>query len=152
MTEITINETLEVNHILSYRAKIKMAEFNKVATAMEEKMRQRGIKRVANAITATFAVENDAMDMELLIPIDKKVENFEEYKYKEKLKLVNAARLTYKGNPAGLQNACNELNQYIAERQLQPITVGYNVTKHMDPINMDNTEIHVYVGINPNEL
>jgi len=152
MTEITTNETLEVNHILSYRTKVRMADFNKIATTMEEKMRQRGIKRVGNAITATFAVESDAMDMEILIPIDGKVESFEDYKYKEKLKLVNAARLTYKGNPAGLQNACNELNQYMAEKQLQPITVGYNVTKHMDPINMENTEIHVYVGINPNEL
>ena len=84
--------------------------------------------------------------------IEGKTSSFEDYKYKERLRLINAAKLIYKGNPAGLQNACNELNQYMAEKQLQPITVGYNVTKHMDQMNLDNTEICVYVGINPNEL
>ena len=66
--------------------------------------------------------------------------------------MVNAVLLSYKGNPAGLQNACNELNRYMVDNQLQPITVGYNITKHIDTINVENTEIDVYVGINPNIL
>lgn len=33
-----------------------------------------------------------------------------------------------------------------------PITVGYNVTKKMDMLNPENTEIDVYVGISPNIL
>ena len=65
---------------------------------------------------------------------------------------MNAVVASYRGNPMGLQNACNELNQYIMENKLQPITVGYNVTKKVDPLNIDNTEIDVYVGISPNIL
>ena len=38
------------------------------------------------------------------------------------------------------------------EHNLQPITVGYNVTKKMDMLNPENTEIDVYVGISPNIL
>lgn len=52
----------------------------------------------------------------------------------------------------GLQDACNQLNQYIMERRLQPITVGYNVTKKTDMLSPENTEIDVYVGISPNIL
>ncbi len=36
--------------------------------------------------------------------------------------------------------------------KLQPITVGYNVTKKADKLNPENTEIDVYVGISPNIL
>lgn len=35
------------------------------------------------------------------------------------------------GTPSGLQAACNELNKYIMDNNLQPITVGYNVTKKL---------------------
>ena len=51
-----------------------------------------------------------------------------------------------------LQNTCNELNQYIVQNKLMPITVGYNVTKKIDPVNIIKTEIDVYVGISPNIL
>jgi DNA gyrase inhibitor GyrI len=56
------------------------------------------------------------------------------------------------GHPMRLQDACNQLNQYIMERRLQPITVGYNVTKKTDMLSPENTEIDVYVGISPNIL
>ena len=46
----------------------------------------------------------------------------------------------------------SQLNQYIMEHKLQPITVGYNVTKKTDMLNPENTEIDVYVGISPNIL
>ena len=58
--------------------------------------------------------------------------------------------MLYKGHPIGLEDACNQLNQYIIEHNLHPITVGYNVTKNVDIMNLENTEIDVYVGINPN--
>ncbi len=38
------------------------------------------------------------------------------------------------------------------EHKLQPITIGYNVTKKIDMSNSENTEIDVYVGISPNIL
>ena len=56
------------------------------------------------------------------------------------------------GNPAGVQEAGNQLNQYIVEHELQPIIVGYNVTKKTDMLSPENTEIDVYVGISPNIL
>ena len=38
------------------------------------------------------------------------------------------------------------------EHKLSPVTVGYNVTKNINPVNMEETEIDVYVGISANVL
>ena len=35
---------------------------------------------------------------------------------------------------------------------MQPITSGYNVTRKLDLLNPKNTEVDVFVGINPNIL
>ena len=70
----------------------------------------------------------------------------------DEIKEESLVLASYKGHPMGLQGACNQLNQYIMEHRLQPITVGYNVTKKTDMLNPENTEIDVYVGISPNIL
>jgi hypothetical protein len=38
----------------------------------------------------------------------------------------------------------------MVENKMQPITVGYNVTRKADPLETENTIIDVFVGINPN--
>ena len=88
----------------------------------------------------------------MLIPIDKSIDSTDKFVFKNQIKIVNAVVATYKGHPVGLQDACIQLNQYIMEHRLQPITVGYNVTKKTDILSPENTEIDVYVGINPNIL
>jgi len=92
------------------------------------------------------------LDFEISLPVDKSLGNIGEYQFKERIKLVNAVVASYKGNPAGIEKAFNELNQYIMTNNLQPITAGYNVTLHMDTLDIDNTKIDIYVGINPNIL
>lgn len=58
------------------------------------------------------------------------------------------------GNPAALQNTVNELNAYIMEHQMLPITAGYNVTvkEAKTPLEIDSMEVDIYVGISPNLL
>ena len=152
MIEIKTNQEFEVNNVLSFRGKILSNELDSIGKDMEAKISAFGAKRVGNPITATYAIEGNLVDIEILLPIDKNIGKIDKYCFKEKIKIVNAVEALYKGNPMGLQNACNELNQYILENNLQPVTVGYNVTKYVDPINLENTEIHIYVGINPNIL
>lgn len=119
---------------------------------MECYVQDAGRKRVGIPITATYGVEGDIVDVELLMPVDKSMESIDKFVFKNKIKIVNAVVACYTGNPIGLQEACNQLNQYIIEHKLQPITVGYNVTKKMDMLSPENTEIDVYVGISPNIL
>jgi len=77
---------------------------------------------------------------------------------KENRELNVANLLSYRGKvkQAELENAGKEMADYIqnagTKRVGNPITVGYNVTKKMDMLNPENTEIDVYVGISPNIL
>lgn len=152
MLEINENQELDVVNVLSYRGKVRQAELENIGKEMENYIQAAGANRVENPITATYAVEGDTIDVELLMPIDKSIDLTDKFVFKKRIKIVNAVVATYKGHPMGLQDACNQLNQYIMERKLQPITVGYNVTKKMDILNPENTEIDVYVGISPNIL
>ena len=88
----------------------------------------------------------------MLVPIDKGIDSTDKFVFKNQIKIVNAVVASYVGHPIGLQEACNQLNQYIMEHELQPITVGYNVTKKTDMLSPENTVIDVYVGISPNIL
>ncbi len=152
MLEIKENQELQVVNLLSYRGKVKQAEFENIGKEMESYIQNIGAKRVGNPITATYALEGDLIDIELLIPINKSIDSTDKFVFKNQIKIVNAVIAAYKGHPIGLQDACNQLNQYIIEHKLQPVTVGYNVTKKTDMLNPENTEIDVYVGISPNTL
>lgn len=150
MTEIKTEQKLELNNVLSFRGKIKQAELEAVGKALEQEAVLAGAKVVGNPVSATYAVEQDEIDIELLLPIDREITPQEKYVFKKEIRIVNAAMVAYKGNLTGLQEACNELNQYMLEHKMQPITVGYNVTKYIDPMNLDNTEVEIYVGVSPN--
>ena len=152
MLEIKENQELNVANVLSYKGKVKQAELENVGKEMESYIQKAGAKRVGNPTTATYAVEGDMIDIELLMPIDKSIDSTDKFVFKNQIKIVNAVVACYKGHPLGLQEACNQLNQYIVEHKLQPITVGYNVTKKTDMLSPENTEIDVYVGISPNVL
>lgn len=119
---------------------------------MENYIQNAGAKRVWNPITATYAAEGDVMDVEIFMPLDKSIKSTDKYVFKIQIKIVNAIVASYKGHPMRLQDTCNRLNQYMIEHNLQPITVGYNVTKKTDMLSPKNTEIDVYVGINSNIL
>lgn len=152
MAEILKNQLLEIENILSFRGKVSITDIEQLGKEMEKKVNEFGAKRIGNPITATYGIEGNLMDIEILLPIDRKIENSDKYIYKEKVKIVNALVAKHHGNPAELQNTCNELNQYIMENRLTPITVGYNVTRKVNPADIQDTEIDVYVGISPNIL
>lgn len=152
MLEIKENQKLDIINVLSYRGKVRQAELEDAGKEMEIYIQNAGAQRIGNPTTATYAVEGDMIDIELLMPIDKRIDSTDIFIFKNQIKIVNAVVACYKGHPIGLQEACNQLNQYIMEHKLQPITVGYNVTKKTDILSPENTEIDVYVGISPNIL
>ena len=152
MLEIKENQELNVANVLSYKGKVKQAELENVGKEMESYIQNVGAKRVGNPIVATYAIEGATVDVELLMPIDMIINSKDKFVFKNQIKIVNAVVAAYKGHPIGLQDTSNQLNQYIMEHKLQPVTVGYNVTKKTDMLNPENTEIDVYVGINPNIL
>lgn len=152
MLEIMERQKLELENLFCFRAKVKQTEVDSIVKDMDDKLMQARTTRIGNPVTATFGVDGEYIDIEIMLPIDKKIGDIGRYYYKEKLEIVNAVLASYKGHPGKVQEVCNLLNKYIVDNKLQPITVGYNITKMIDPLHIENTQIDIYVGINPNIL
>ena len=151
-------QILEMRNVLSYRTKMTQQELQAKSQEIEKLLQNSGAQRSAPAVTTTYSVEQGAggtvMDIEFLVPLDREITAPNGYVWKPHFLLTNALRIRHIGNPATLQNSINELNAYITERRLVPITTGYNVTvkEAKTPQELDNMEIDVYVGISPNLL
>lgn len=144
------NQVLEIENLISFRGKISNFEMNAMSAEMKNEIEKFGAVIIGEPITATFEVNTQGLDVEILLPINKKIECNGRFVYKEKLKIINAVKASYIGNASGLDDACNILNEYIREKRLRPITVGYNVLRDMSNIN--EIKVDIYVGIDPNIL
>ena len=60
--------------------------------------------------------------------------------------------ISHTGNPASLQQTVSEIQKFIQDKKLQPITSLYNVTikEAKTPEEINDVQIDMYVGINPN--
>ena len=159
---ITEQETFEMKNVLSFRGKMTQNEIGQYGKMIEKVILENHVRKIGLPVTATFSGEQGkngeaVIDIEFLIPVDKEIDNknlTEGYSFKREIFLTNAVKLHHVGHPTKLQHSINELKKYITEHQLVPITVGYNVTVYepQTPLEMDQTEIDIYVGISPNRL
>lgn len=152
MVDIRSGETLEVENLLSVRDKFRQQELSRIASELETQVRAAGAEKTGYPISVTYGVEGEWIDAEILLPINKRIPSIGKYVFKEKLLITNALQAKHIGNPTELQLTCNELNRHIIDNKLVPITAGYNVTRRVDMLNPNNSEIDVYVGISPNIL
>lgn len=156
--EITQNQTLEMQNLLSYRGRMTQQEFTAKAQEIERILQEHGAQKDAPIVTTTFSVEQGAMgpimDAEILVPLNKEIPVPSGYVWKPQFLLTNAVKLHHVGNPSGLQNSVDELTDYMRMHHLTPVTSGYNVTlkEAHTLLELDAMEIDVYVGISPNVL
>ena len=148
---ILLNKELEVNNLVSQSGKFSTDEFQKVIQDMIIKYKDYADSSKECIITTTRAMEilegKQILDVEVLLPISYRIPVEQPYVFKEKIKITNA--LYAKGEHIEkLNEAMNEVNQYILSNELQPVTSAYIVqTKQGDkPIS------EIYIGISPNLL
>ncbi|MGH4119274.1 transcriptional regulator [Clostridium sp.] len=154
---IVEKQELKLNSLISLRKNMTQQEIPSEMTKLQLYLKSVGANKVGPSISTTFNVVQAVipiMDMEILIPIDKEIGGTPEYKVKKEFLITNAIKIIHKGNPMMLQNTINEINAYMQLNNLQPITSAYNVAIQdaKDLSDIDNVEIHIYVGINPNKL
>ena len=85
--------------------------------------------------------------MEILIPVSYRIPCNEPYEFKERIKIVNAIYVA-EDDITKLQDTMNQMNQYIFDNKLQPITSAYLVQTKQD----NKMITGIYIGINPNIL
>ena len=156
--EILEHQSLEMHNVLSFRGKLTQQELAQKSKEIEKLLADCGAKRAAPTATTTFSVEQGpqgpVMDVEILLPLDKEIPVPAGYVWKPHFLLTNALMVRHIGNPGGMQSTVNALNTYILENKLVPISTGYNVTvkEAKTPLELDEMEVNIYVGISPNIL
>lgn len=158
MRIMKIGKEFKIENVLSLRKKMTQAQIQQEMMSIGEFLEQNNYKKNGPIVTATFAIDQSngqpLLDMEILVPIDKPAKLYGEYKLKDVFHLMNAVYTRHEGNPNTLEITYNELNQYISENGLQPITAAYNVNVvDLHPgQSMDDMIVDVYIGVNPSIL
>jgi len=158
MVDILTNQELCMSNVLSFRKKIPVHNLQNEVERMEKFIKDGGYTKAGPSVSATYGLElqnNEQMiDVEVLIPLDKYFVPPEGCEYKAEFKLVNAVSIRHTGNPARLQETCDKLMAFIEEHKLSPITCGYNVTIQEPKLQagVESMIVDVYIGISPNLL
>lgn len=151
MMEIVLNQSFEMDALVSKSGKFNVMNFQKALMDMIAAFKDYARSNGECLITTTKALEmvngEQIMDVEMLIPINYRIPMDAPYQYKEKLKITNAL-YTKVTDVAQLQNTLNEINQYIADNNMQPITSAYLVQSKQE----NQPCVEVYIGLNPNIL
>ena len=141
MILVSEHQMLKLEKILSQKTDIS----DDVVPQMLEHIRK-NISVLGFQICGDIVVAKQDKFLEFLIPVDKEFDSNEHYSFKERIKLVNAARLRHYDSFSKIQKSLDKLNNYITEKKLTPITVPYIVERD----NLDNV-YDIYIGISENE-
>ena len=158
MFEIIENVKLEMDNVLSFKGEITQQEMVQIIKEMEQIVSNNGAEKKGNIVTATFDVKKKGnqivMAVQVLVPLNKKINSPSGYVFKPVFRLNNAIKLRHYGNPSKLQENMNKLVKYIEEKGLMPITPGYNVTinEPSDKNNMEDLIVDIYIGVSDNIL
>lgn len=134
------HQTLKVERILSHRTDVRDDFVPKMLKSIKENIAVLGFQ-----ICGDIVIAKQNGFLEFLNPVDKEFKSNEHYSFKEQVKLVNAARLRHYGSFSKIQSSLAELNDYIIQEKLTPITVPYIVERD----NFDNA-YDIYIGISEN--
>jgi hypothetical protein len=155
MSQILENQTLEMTNVLSRRGTFSQTELQVEMQKIGLLLKEKAVEKNGSVVTATFAIDvSGDMDIEILVPLNHAIFLPNGYTLKPNFKLTNAVKIRHAGNPVHLQKSAQDINAYIADNQLIPITVGYNVvvSEPKNPQDVENMIVDIYVGISPNIL
>lgn len=145
----------KIEKVLECRGTYLQTEMGETLKNMEAFIESSGAHRVGPTVSATTAIHQDVkpekFDVVIMIPIDSRIASTDKYRFMDEFVLESTIKVRHKGNPVGLKNAVDYLNEYIAKNKLKPISVSYNVAmqeaKTMQEIN--DMIIDIYVSVMP---
>ena len=129
-------------HVLSYETIIESSQMQEMIEGIHRSVSALGLQQCGNIITTRKGIKT-----EFLVPVNKKFETTEYYKYKPVFRLVNALKVRHYGDFSDIHVCVDEIIRYINDNSLMAITNPYYVDK--DPAN---SIYDVYIGVSENEL
>lgn len=156
-TKIENEKSIRFENLMSLRKKMDSNQVNSEIIKIAKFLDSNGINKNGPMITATFGEEvvdgKHIVDMEILVPIDRKVSLPKPYVFKELFHLVHAVYARNVGDIKNLEKMYYDLQKYIEDNLLQRITAVYLV--HVNDEYVMHGEIpiiDVYIGVNPSIL
>ena len=128
---IEIGQELYLKNLLSFRKQLTQTEVQKEMNDIEAFIKENGLIIVGPKISTTYSVTQamvPTMDIEILIPVDKEFTETDMYKLKKEFKLTNCLKVSHKGNPMTFQNTVMDLQKYIQDNKLIPISSLYTIS------------------------
>lgn len=149
--QIETGKELKFENLASFRKKMRQSEIQVELGKFVQFLKDSGAKKNGPMISATFTAEEvdgeQVLDMEFLIPIDRRVELLDEYQWKPLFHLVNSVFSRHVGNLQDIQATFLEMTTYIQNNCLHQITVAYIV--NYEENGQDAPMIEIYIGVNP---
>lgn len=99
------------------------------------------------SLNGKIVMTSDGSNMEFNIPVNKSFFGNSHYQYKSEFKLVNAVRARHYGALEKVEETIMQLNRYIRENSLVPITNPYFMVQSVEHDIYD-----VLIGISENVL
>lgn len=134
------HQTISAEQILSYCTDVDDDKIPQMLKSIKENMSVFGFQICGNIIVA----KHNSFT-EFLVPVDKQFESTDEYKFKKRLRLVNAVCLIHYGGFGGIQKSLEELESYISQNKLSPVTSPYMVE-----CSKSDNAYDIYIGISEN--
>lgn len=146
---------LYYKNLISFRKTVTQVELQNEMKNLNDFIHQNNLTIVGPKISTTYSINetmNPTMDIEILIPVDKEFIDTNIYKFKKELKLANCLKASHKGNPTIFQNMIINVQKYIEENKLVPISTLYivNINEAKTQEEIDSYQADAYISISPN--
>ena len=148
------NQQLEVHNLISFRKLVTPQELNEFGDKMLSYVESQGAKKVSGGISATYAMEAEKLDIAVYIPINREVPSNDEFTFKTKLLLTNCLKVSYRGQPYGMEEALIKINEYIVINKLNANSVAFikTINEMENSMDIETFAVDIYVSINANVL
>ena len=134
------HQTISAEQILSYCTDVDDDKIPQMLKSIKENMAVIGFQICGNIIVA----KHNSFT-EILVPVDREFKSTVEYKFKKKIRLVNALRLRHYGSFCSIRESLAEIDLYIGKNNLLPVTSPYIVER-----TASDNAYDVYIGISEN--
>lgn len=146
------NQRLEIPNVISFRAKMNINDFNNKALEFQNYMKDNNLQEAWHRFSSVYSIEGEYIDMEVFVPVDRKTDVPEIYKFSDTFILENALKYTVIGNSNKYQEKFNELKKYIDDNgfiqksPLYTVTIT-DLTKIKTIQELENVELDIYVEV-----
>ena len=125
-------KSLLLENLISIRGEFFEYEVNIVLEKLEKIMSDNQVMKSGPMVTVTYGVEvvdeKQRLDMEIFIPLNRKIQVADPFSFQEKLVLNNSLYIRHVGNPGKLTDSYMSLLAKIKEDNLKQMSPIYNVT------------------------